>query len=46
MTVGVKVFLEGGCRKEILVIKDEVGSVDSIGGEAQERCLMSGVRTQ
>ena len=33
--VGVKVFLVEDCRKEILVIKDEVASVDGIG-EAQE----------
>ena len=32
----VEVFLEGGCREEILVIKDEVESVDNFGWEAQE----------
>ena len=30
-TVGVKVFLTGCCREEVLVIKDEVGSVDGFG---------------
>ena len=32
-TVIVKVFLAGGCR-EVLLIKDEVGSVDGFGREA------------
>ena len=34
-TVGVKVFLAGGCR-ELFVMKYEVGLVNSFGGEAQE----------
>ena len=34
-TVGVKLFLAGGCG-EVFVIKDEVGSVDGLRGEAQE----------
>ena len=38
--VGVKVFLVEDCREEVLVIKDEVGSVDGFGGEAQERRLI------
>ena len=33
-TVGVNVFLGRGCKKKVLVIKDEVGSVDGFGGEA------------
>ena len=43
--VGVKIFLAGGCREEVLVIKEEVESVKGFG-EAQERCLVfgSGVR--
>ena len=44
-TVGVKVFLVEDCREEVLVIKDEVRSVNSFGGEAQERHLI-GVRIQ
>ena len=28
------------CKKEVLVIKDEVGSVDGLGGQAQERHLI------
>ena len=44
-TVGVKVFLAGGCREVVLVIKVEVlGSVDSFGDEAQERCLAFSVQ--
>ena len=35
-TVGVKVFLAGGCREEFLMITDEVGSVDCLGRETQE----------
>ena len=31
-TVGVKVFLAGDCREEVLVIKDEVRSADGFGG--------------
>ena len=38
-TVGVNIFLKGGCREEVLVIKDEVGSIDGFGEEAQERYL-------
>ena len=38
--MGVKTFLAGGCRF-FFVIKNEVGSVDSFGGEAQESCLIS-----
>ena len=43
--VGVKVFLARGCRKKVLVIKEEVGSV-GFGGEAQERGLVLGARIQ
>ena len=35
-SVRVKVFLAGGWNEEVLVIEDEVGSVDGFGGEAQE----------
>ena len=35
-TEGVKLFLARGCREYILVFKDDVGSVDSFGREAQE----------
>ena len=31
-TVGVKVFLAGGCKEEVLVIKDEVGSINTWRG--------------
>ena len=41
-TVEVKVFSVEDCRKEVLVIKDEVGSVDGFGGEAQEQHLIGG----
>ena len=34
-TVGVKFFLVKDCREEVLVIKDEIGSVDGFGREAQ-----------
>ena len=34
--VGVKMFLAGGCREKVLVIKEEVESVEGFGGEAQE----------
>ena len=44
-TMGVKVFLVEDCREDVLVIKDEVGLVDSFGGEAQERHLI-GVKIQ
>ena len=37
--MGVKVFLVEDCREKVLVIKDEVGSVDGFG-EAQERRLI------
>ena len=37
--VGVKVFLARDCREEVLVIMDEVGSVDCFGRKAQERRL-------
>ena len=40
MTLGVKVFLAGRCKEEVLVIKDEVGSVDGFGGEAQKQCFV------
>ena len=43
-TVGVKVFLAGGCREDVLVNKVEVGSVYCCGREAQERSLMICVR--
>ena len=36
-TVGVKVFSVEDCREKILMIKDKIESVDSFGGEAQER---------
>ena len=42
-TMGVKVFLAGGYREEVLVIKDEVGSADGFGREAQERCWVFNV---
>ena len=32
----LKVFLAGGCAEEVLVIKDEVGSVDGFGGETEK----------
>ena len=35
-TVGEKVSLVEDCREEVLMIKDEVGSVDGFGGESQE----------
>ena len=38
--VGIIIFLAGGCREEVLVIKEEVESVESFGGEAQERRLV------
>ena len=41
--VKIKVFLARGCR-EVLVIKDEIGSVDSFRGEAHEQRLMFCVR--
>ena len=41
-TVGVKVFSVEDCREEVLVIKDEVGSVDGFGGKAQEQHLIGG----
>ena len=44
-TVEVKVFLAGGCR-EVFVIMDKVGSIDSFGWKAQEQCLVFCVRTQ
>ena len=44
--VGVKIFLAGGCREEVLVIKEEVESVDGFGGEAQERCLVFDTEVQ
>ena len=43
-TVGVKVFLVGGCREVVLMIKDEVASVYSIGGGGQDWLWMFGVR--
>ena len=32
-TVGIKLYLAGSCREDVLVIKDEVGSVDSLERE-------------
>ena len=43
-TVGIKVFLVEHCRKEVLVIKDKVGSVDGFGEEAQEWRLIGVLR--
>ena len=43
-TMEVKVLLAGDCRKDVLVIRDEAGSVDDFGGEAQERRLKICVR--
>ena len=43
--VGVKNFLAGGCRKKVLVIKEEVESEEGFG-EAQQRCLVFGTRIQ
>ena len=40
--VGVNIFLAGGCREEVLVIKEEVESVKGFGGKAQERRLVLG----
>ena len=34
--MAVKVFLVEYCREEVLVTKDEVGSVDGFGREVQE----------
>ena len=39
-TVEVKVFLAECCREEVLVIKDEVESVESFLGEAHELLLV------
>ena len=43
--VRVKVFLTGGFR-EVIVIKDEEGSVDSFKRESQEWCLVICVKIQ
>ena len=43
--MGVKIFLAGGCREEVLVIKEEEESVEGFG-EAQERRLVFGTRVQ
>ena len=40
--MGVKVFLVGRDRENVLVIKEEIRSVEGFGGEAQKRCLMFG----
>ena len=40
--MGINIFLAGGCRKEVLVIKEEVESVEGFGGEVQERRLVLG----
>ena len=40
----VKKILAGGCREKVLVIKEEVESVEGFGGEAQERSLVFCVR--
>ena len=39
-TEGIKLFLAGGCKEEVSVIKDEVGSVDGFGREEQEQHLV------
>ena len=36
-TVEVKVFLVEDCREEVLLVKDEVRSVDGFGGIVQEK---------
>ena len=41
-SVGVRIFLAGGCREEVLIIREEVG----FGGEAQERRLVFGTGVQ
>ena len=38
--VGVKIFLARGCREKVLVIKEEIESVEGFRGEAQERRLV------
>ena len=42
--MGVKIFLAGSYRETVLVIKEEVESVEDFGGEAQERHLVFGTR--
>ena len=41
--MGVKIFLAGGCSDTVLVIKEEVKSVEGFGGEAQEQRLVFGI---
>ena len=45
MRVGVKIFLVEHCREEVLVIKDELGSVYGFRREAHEQRL-TGVRVR
>ena len=40
--VGVNIFLDGDCREKVLVIKEEVESIEGFRGETQERHLMFG----
>ena len=40
--VGVKIFLAGGCKEEVLVIKESVEGF----GELQEQCLVFGTGVQ
>ena len=37
---GIKSFLVGICREEVLVIKDQVRSTDGFGREANEKYLV------
>ena len=43
--IGVNIFLAGSCREEVLVIKEEVESVEGLG-EAQKRHLVFGTGVQ
>ena len=38
--------MAGCCREEVLVIKEEVESVEGFGGEAEERRLVLGTRVR
>ena len=44
--MGVNIFLAKGCREKVLVIKEEVQSIEGFGGEAQERHLVLGTQVQ
>ena len=44
MREGVKIFLAGSCREKVLVIKEEVGSLEGFKGEALERRLVFGTQ--